>query len=800
MPFIVRYKVPAIGERLSSHAETVHDIARSYEKWRGLARDRAKVLAASGATQGAPLHAEILTTDSKARLDEIYAPHRPPSKGSLAERAVAAFEASHGVTAVVASIYRRGDFRAYHKGRRRDDGGEDFDTAVVTLLAGELNKEPSLFEGLVDEITRFGAFAAKEVKVTSKTYENNPKKAEAEKHRSALSTYFDYSAPVRFLRDHQVLALRRGSELKLFATSFSVDDDRAKNNLKNRLFYGHRQSNAPPLVDWRRPQQNTPESDLIDRSVADVYSRLMKRRATSKIWRDLLKDAEAAGIKSFGKNYHDMMLFPPLSKPRRVLGVDPGFRGGIKLCALSKNGAVKKLESVDWMRNEGRAVAAIGTLLTSLQKKDEPVLVALGTGTASSEAEHLVELAAARVSVAVDIAPVNEDGASVWSASPAAKAEFPDPPSVAVLGAVSIARRLQDPMNVLVSIPPKSLGLGMYQHDLDEPELLSVLDDVSVECIAAVGVDVNTCSVDLLRHVPGLKKKGLAENIIAARPHSSRAALKAVKGVTSSIYENCIGFCKVFGGEEALDETTLHPTTDYVVARALKNSKQADAEIMEKFNTTSAEISRIRKSMEFGSKDVRLLLRGEGHRSHDNIISNGSIRSDTDKWTVLKQQHFPTVKAIKERAPIRGIQGKIKNVAAFGAFVDIGLKNNGLLHISKYQGDASRIFAGARVGVDVLEVDVARERITLGLAVRGRVDNLAGLEEDGIVEAAKEKEEKIAMASATGENMRKSEEKKEKKVKKRKRERSAREDVNGDHKDEKKQKKKKRIKKEQNPS
>jgi len=409
-----------------------------------------------------------------------------------------------------------------------------------------------------------------------------------------------------------------------------------------------------------------------------------------------------------------MMLYPPLVKPRRVLAVDPGFSGGIKLAALGKKGEVKSLESVDWMKDRERSVEAIGNLLNTLQKKEERVLVALGTGTASSEAEELVKESAIKANVSVDIEPVSEDGASVWSASPVAKEEFPNPPSVAVLGAVSIGRRLQDPMNVLVSIPPKSLGLGMYQHDLNETELYSTLDDTCVECIAEVGVDANTCSVDLMRKVPGLKKKGLAEKIIAARPFTNRQQIAAVKGIGAAAFENCAGFMKIFGGDEKLDETILHPTRDYKIAKFIEKGGLSESEVVERFETSVEEITRIKKALELGSKDVRLLAGPQKIAE----TATGSV-----SWNIFRQNTFGNLNDLQTVTPFRGVLGKVKNVVAFGAFVDIGLKTDGLLHISKFNGDAS-VFAGARIGVDIIDVEPERGRIKLDKAVEGRIDKL----------------------------------------------------------------------------
>jgi len=331
VPYIVRYRVPSIGSRLSTNSDSVHEIARSYEKWLGLESSRNKVFEAVKSnlddnTSRHILMEEILTSDSKSRLDEIYAPFKPASKGSLAERAVSEYGDSHDIVAVVDNIYKRGDFRNFlskFSGGKNGSNDVDFEKAVVTLIATELNKEAALFDGLVDEIKRFGFLETKEVKTTTKTYQNNPKKAEADRHRMALQTYLNYTSTVRSLRDHQVLALRRGSDLKIFSLSFSLDDERAKSNLINRMFYGDKHRSIPQILPWRRPQRDTIESRLVNKAVDDVYTRLMKKRATGKVWREHLvkvseelckREAwrEKCSILNFTVNYLAQLALSPL--------------------------------------------------------------------------------------------------------------------------------------------------------------------------------------------------------------------------------------------------------------------------------------------------------------------------------------------------------------------------------------------------------------------------------------------------------------------------------------------------------
>jgi uncharacterized protein len=372
----------------------------------------------------------------------------------------------------------------------------------------------------------------------------------------------------------------------------------------------------------------------------------------------------------------------------------------------------------------------LGELLKSVQgmvENDETIIVALGNGHGSQEGRTLIEEVAGKYEIPVDIHLVNEAGASVWSVTPIAKEEFPDQPPAAI-ASVSIGRRLQNPLHDLVKVPPKSLGLGMYQHDLSEKELDEKLHLTSVDAVATVGVDVNSCSLEILQKVPGLTK--LAQKIIKARPLSQRDDLLSVSGLGPKTFENCAAFCRVeHGSSEPLDATLVHPES-YDIARWLL--KQFDwnlsraptnipprrdwceqweivlAEASDKFGVSRERVLAVIENLVDSMTSIDPRLRD----AEDKPLSSvGSL----DGCVLLSPELASSVAKLQAECPVRGIVGMIHNIADFGAFVDFGGHSDGLLHTSCLGPVKLRsLLIGQQIGVDILSVE--NDRVSLGLA------------------------------------------------------------------------------------
>jgi len=424
-----------------------------------------------------------------------------------------------------------------------------------------------------------------------------------------------------------------------------------------------------------------------------------------------------------------------------------------KIALLNSHGALlqssRALSTVQFLGSKKQtAVSTLVDLLKIVKDGDRsssqegsetvdgtPVVVALGNGHGSDESRSLIEEASAKCGIPVDIQLVNEAGASVWSVTKSAEQEFPGVPPAAI-GAVSIGRRIQDPMNELVKVPPKSLGLGMYQHDLNEKELETKLSHASVDAVATVGVDGNSCSLELLRNVPGLMGKAkVAEGIVSIRPIKSRNDLKTVKGLGAKTFENCAAFIRLRPSdckEDILDSTRVHPESYPLVHWILKKLK-TDLEGLSSSMTSLDEekkkrlISDAAKSFDLTTSRVEnvmsLLL--ESVTCNDprlEMAANAAIRltpvqQSLELCSPVATSLASDLSSLKDACPVKNVVGTVRNVIDFGAFVDIGCESNGLIHVSKLAPlRLTDLHVGQTLGVHILDVDIPNQRVSLAFA------------------------------------------------------------------------------------
>jgi uncharacterized protein len=646
VPFVARYRKERTGNLDEVQLRAVEAAAARLRKL----DDRRDAILASLKEQGVQLpelERQVREAATVTDLEDLYAPYRP-KRTSRGDKALAA-----GLGPIADAIER----------------GLDAGKLASALRTTEFPDIPAVLAGGADIVAERVASEAAARRFARETVRDGTlvvKKRRGAEPNPTFADYLDFQARVGRLRPHQVLAIRRGEAEKALSAGIETDDARA----------------IRTIVDAKRAR------GLYADAIADAWSRMLQPAAEREIRAELDLAADDHAIGVFAINLKNLLLQPPMPA-RRVLGVDPGFRTGCKLAAVDASGAVLGTDVV--YLHDGRAADAPKRLAGLLTRYGIDV-VAIGNGTGSTEAQHAV--AAAIVGTVVRYTLVDEAGASVYSASDLARAELPDL-DVTFRGAVSIARRLQDPLAELVKIDPKAIGVGLYQHDVDQARLAATLDAVVTDAVNAVGVDLATASERLLTYVAGIGPT-LAARIVAQRtangPFRTRSQLRDVKGIGARTFEQAAGFLRIFGGPEPLDATPIHPES-YPAARALRAGKPVD-EVAREFGVGRFTLDDLRVALERGGRDARADLPPPELRDRQLTFDDVAVGTK--------------------------LVGTVRNVVDFGAFVDVGLKHAGLVHVSKlakgFVKDPHTVVAvGDRVEVTVVSVD--RERGRLGLSM-----------------------------------------------------------------------------------
>ncbi|RPI94267.1 MAG: S1 RNA-binding domain-containing protein, partial [Chloroflexi bacterium] len=476
--------------------------------------------------------------------------------------------------------------------------------------------------------------------------------------KQVYSTYYEFESALRSIRPHQVLAINRGEREDVLKVRLTAPADEI-------------------LIGLRRLYPSNPRSTLaaqLDLAVADAYKRLIEPAIERELRRDLTEQADQHAIGVFATNLRGLLVQPPL-KERVVLGIDPGFRTGCKIAVVDATGKVLDTATIYPHPPQNERDKSLH-VLASLLQKHRANLIAIGNGTASRETEELIATLI-RGGTAAQYLIVNEAGASVYSASPLARAELPDL-DVAMRGAVSIARRVLDPLAELVKIDPRSIGVGLYQHDVDQKALETKLDEVIESVVNRVGVNANTASPALLQHVAGLGPK-LAERIVELRdaegPFASRTAIRRVKGMGDKTFEQAAGFLRVPGGATMLDNTGVHPESYPLVEKLLQqlHLSLTDPDL-------PAQVRRLRPSLDVPT--LAEALQAGAPTLHD--ILDDLTRPGRDPRAELDAPVLRSdVLQMEDLQPGMKLMGTVRNVVDFGAFVDIGVKQDGLVHISE---------------------------------------------------------------------------------------------------------------------
>ena len=520
----------------------------------------------------------------------------------------------------------------------------------------------------------------------------------AKDEKSVYDMYYDYSEPVKTLASHRVLAINRGEKDNFLKVKLEIDNDKVLNYIQNKYINKNNSKN---------------ESEIIA-AIEDSYKRLIFPSIEREIRAYLTENAQERAISVFGENIKNLLLQPPL-KGKVVMGFDPGYRNGCKIAVVDKNG--KFLDQVIVYPHEPRAeMESAKKKVTDLVKKYSIDVIAIGNGTASRESEKMIADLIKEQNLPTQYVIVSEAGASIYSASELAAEEHPDI-NVSIRGAISIGRRLQDPLAELVKIEPQNIGVGQYQHDLNKKRLTEVLDGVVEDSVNSVGVDLNTASYSLLEHVSGISKT-VAKNIVTYREENgdftSRAQLKKVKRLGPSAFVQCAGFMRIAGGKNPLDNTGVHPES-YDVCKQMIEMLGYTMKDIENRNISDIDdrvkkigLKQISKKLEVGEptlKDIIQEIKKPGRDPRDEGMKP-ILRTD-----VLK------IEDIKEGMILKGT---VRNVVDFGAFVDIGIKNDGLVHKSqmsnKFVKDPMQIVSvGDIVDVKVISVDLDKGRVSLSM-------------------------------------------------------------------------------------
>ena len=523
----------------------------------------------------------------------------------------------------------------------------------------------------------------------------------AEDEGKVYEMYYEYNEPVKYIKPHRILALNRGEAEKVLNVSIDVSKDEIINYLEKKLI-----KNDKSFV-----------SKYVKEAIEDSYKRLIAPSVEREIRSDLTEKGEEAAIDNFGKNLEALLLTPPM-KEQVVLAFDPGYVNGCKLAVVDKNG--KYLDSTvvkPFLKGqEEKNIKMSKEIVSQLIKKYNVDIIAIGNGTASRESEKLCAEMIKEYNLPCKYVIVSEAGASIYSASELAIEEFPDL-AVEKRSAVSIGRRLQDPLSELVKIPPEGIGVGLYQHDVSQSKLSKNLDFVVEKCVNSVGVNINTASSSLLKYVSGITKRAI-DKIIEYREKigkiTSRDEIRKKKLLSDKAYEQAIGFLRIVDGDNILDRTAIHPESYDVALKLLEKVNSSISEV-----GTNELIEKLNKvNVEEMSKEL-----------NTDIYTLEDVINSLKKPNLDPRDEFPQpilksdVLDIKDLTVGMKLQGTVRNVVDFGLFIDIGLHNDGLAHISKLSNQfikhPSDLFSvGDIVDCYVDEINLEKEKVSLSLLDR----------------------------------------------------------------------------------
>lgn len=673
IPFISRYRKEATGGLDEVQIEA---IKTQYEKLNETAKRKETIISTIN-EQGKmtpELQKRIDETWDSTVLEDIYLPYKPKRR----TRAEVARQKGLEPLATLLMLQREPNpgkrAEAYVKGEVKD--AEDALKGARDIIAEQVSEDEQARNTVRFAFSRQAVITAKVVK---------GKESEADKYRD----YFEFSKPLKKCTSHQLLAIRRAEAEGLLKVSISPDDEECVERLERRFV-----------------RSNNACGEQVAEAVQDAYKRLLKSSIETEFAAQSKEQADEEAIRVFVQNLRQLLLASPLGQ-KRVMGIDPGFRTGCKVVCLDAQGNLLHNENIyphAPVHKTADAVSKIQKMVEAYQIE----AIAVGNGTASRETEEFLKHQTFKKEIQVFV--VSEQGASIYSASKIARDEFPEY-DVTVRGAVSIARRLVDPLAELVKIDPKSIGVGQYQHDVDQSKLKKSLDSTVESCVNLVGVNLNTASSHLLTYISGLGPQ-LAQNIVNYRAENgaftSRKQLMKVPRMGAKAFEQCAGFLRIPQAQNPLDNSAVHPESYCIVEQMAKDLGCSVAELI-------------------ASKELRLKIQPEkyltptvGMPTLKDILQELDKPGRDPRGPIKVFEFDKNVRTINDLHEGMELPGIVGNITNFGAFVDIGIKENGLIHLSqladRFISDPNEVVSiHQHVRVRVLSVDMDRKRIALKL-------------------------------------------------------------------------------------
>lgn len=678
IPFIARYRKEMTGEMSDVTLRAFYDKLVYLRNLQSRKDDVKRIIEEQG-----KLTEEIVKNIEQAKtlqeVEDIYAPFKQKKR----TRAIIAKE--KGLEPLAMSILNENidlekEAKKYINFEKEVNSELDALKGAKDIIAEIVSEDAKLRKYIRDLSLREGTIITKNTK----------------DEKSVYDMYYDYSEAVKTIAPHRVLAINRGEKEEFLKVKLEINNDKVINH----------------IIDNYINKNNKTNEDEIKLAIEDAYKRLIFPSIEREVRNHLTDIAHERAISVFGQNVKSLLLQPPV-KDKVVMGFDPAYRTGCKIAVVDKNGKLLDYTTIYPTKPQNDVEGAKKTLKQLIEKHDIDI-ISIGNGTASRESEQFVSEMLKEIKKEVQYTIVSEAGASVYSASELANEEHPDI-NVSIRGAISIARRLQDPLAELVKIDPKSIGVGQYQHDLNKKRLEEVLDGVVEDSVNSVGVDLNTASYSLLEHIAGISKT-IAKNIIAYREENgkftSRAQIKKVKRLGPQAFTQCAGFMRITDSKNPLDNTSVHPESYDVCKKLLERIGYSLNDIKDRSisdidsKIEAIGIDKLSEELEVGVvtlKDIISEIKKPGRDPREEGMKP-VLRTD-----VLK------IEDIKEGMVLKGT---VRNVVDFGAFVDIGIKNDGLVHKSqmsnKFVKDPMTIVTvGDVIDVKVIGVDLKTQRVSL---------------------------------------------------------------------------------------
>ncbi len=690
IPFIARYRKEKTGGLNEDQLREIENL----NNYLTLLEERKSTVLKSIEEQGKlteELKEKILSADKLQDVEDLYLPYKPKRKtrGTVAK--------AKGLEPLAIFIVDNPNFKG------------DFNKIVKQYIDEE--KEVLTFEDAVNgakdiiaEMISDNADVRKIVRETflnstniCSTKVNRKEENQSGKKKDVYEIYHDFKTEITRIKPYQILAINRGEKEGFIKASFQFDKDEILKSIYETHF----------------TFKKSVFEEILTETVTDSFNRLIQPSIEREVRNHLTEIADEHAVKIFASNLKQLLLQPPIMN-KIIMGIDPGYVSGSKVAVIDRTGKYLEGETIYPHPPQNKKESAIQTILKFV-KKYNVELIAIGNGTASRETELLVSSIIKKNNLKCHYLIVNEAGASVYSASPIAKQEFPDL-EASQRGNISIARRVLDPLAELVKIDPKSIGVGLYQHDVDQKLLIKNLDDVVISCVNYVGVDINTASSSLLTYVSGLSKR-IANNIVKFREEhgrfEDRNQIKEVNGIGEKLFEQAAGFLKISSGNNPLDSTFIHPESYEATKKLLEMCEISSTAINEKGLLVKQFVEK--KGIETVADKIKI-----GVPTLEDIVQNIIKPGRDPREDMPKPILRSDVLKIEDLEVGMTLKGTVRNVVDFGAFVDIGVKQDGLLHISEMANKFVKnpleiVSVGDIVDVKIKSVDIEKNRIALSM-------------------------------------------------------------------------------------